>query len=100
MQAAPLKHHTFRLHPALKALSGLLLTACAAWWLMFGWLVFHAPLPYAAMDFNHDGNVSFSEAEYATNYGTRTIQHNNRACLEYFSLKDGLPLATHCPPKQ
>ena len=74
----------------------MLLAICSAWWLMFGWLVFHSPLPYAALDFNHDGHVSLGEAEYAASYGTRPVRDGDKACTEYFALKDGLTLATRC----
>ena len=87
-----------RLPLALKALACILAAACAAWWLMFGWLVYRAPLPYTALDFDHDGRVSLGEAEYAATYSTRPIQSGGKACVEYFSLKDGLPLTTRCSP--
>jgi hypothetical protein len=96
MHAFSLKHRLCRLHPALKALSGMLLTVCAAWWLLFGWLVVRAPLPYAALDFNHDGHISLGEAEYAASYGTRPVREGYKTCTEYFSLKDGQTLVTRC----
>ena len=66
------------------------------YWLVFGWLVVSGPLPYAGLDLNHDGNVSFSEADYAASYGTRTIAVGGQRCTEYFAYKDGLPLKVVC----
>lgn len=67
------------------------------YWLVFGWLVVSGPLLYAELDFNHDGSVSFSEADYAASYGKRTTAVENQQCTEYFANKDGLPLKVICP---
>lgn len=78
------------------ALLAGLLTAAAACGLCYAWLIMHAPLPYAALDFNHDGHVSLGEAEYAASYGTRPARSSTPPCTEYFALKDGLTLTTQC----
>ena len=36
-----------------------------AYWAVFAWMVFRSPLSYEAIDFDHDGSVSFDEADYA-----------------------------------
>ena len=85
----------------LTAIAKVVVTAAfvtfGGYWLLFGWLVFSGPLPYAELDLNHDGSVSFSEAEYAASYGERTIAVGNLQCTEYFAYKDGLPLKVICP---
>jgi hypothetical protein len=67
-----------------------------AYWIIFGWMVYQSPLAYGAMDFNHDGEVSYSEAGYASSFGTRMFVDHGRHCTEYFAYKDGLPLKTVC----
>lgn len=42
-----------------------------AYWAIFGWMVYVSPLKYSEMDFDHDGRVSYSEADYASSFGTR-----------------------------
>ena len=69
------------------------------YWLVLAWLVFSGPLAYAELDLNHDGNVSFSEADYAASYGKRTIAVGNQQCTEYFAYKDGLTLKVVCPKR-
>lgn len=68
----------------------------SAYWLIFGWMVYASPLAYEAMDFNRDGEVSFSEANHASSFGTRMYVNHGRHCTEYFAYKDGLPLKTVC----
>lgn len=68
----------------------------AAYWTFFGWMVYISPLTYAEMDINRDGKVEFFEADYASSYGEREVQKNDKQCLEYFAYKDGLPLKVVC----
>ncbi|MEW7851027.1 hypothetical protein AB2N08_20255 [Massilia aurea] len=67
-----------------------------AYWVIFGWMVYVSPLTYREMDFDHDGQVSFGEAGYASSFGTRMYVNHGRHCTEYLAYKDGLPLKTSC----
>jgi hypothetical protein len=67
-----------------------------AYWVIFGWMVYVSPLTYREMDFDHNGHVSYSEADYASSFGTRMYVEHGRQCTEYFAYKDGLPLKTDC----
>ncbi len=71
----------------------------AAYWLAFGCFVYLAPLTWAELDLNKDGEVSFGEANYAASFGKRTTQVDGRQCTEYFAYKDGLPLKVVCPTR-
>ena len=64
--------------------------------LLFGWMVARSPISYAEMDFDHDGKVSLSEVDYASSFGARLSTVGGQQCVEYFALKDGLPLKTKC----
>jgi hypothetical protein len=66
------------------------------YWVVFGWMIYVSPLTYREMDFDHDGQVSYSEADYASSVGTRIYVDHGRHCTEYFAYKDGLPLKTGC----
>ncbi len=63
---------------------------------VFWRMVYSAPLTYAEIDLNHDGTVSFAEADYASSYGERVVLKDGRKCIEYFAYKDGLPLKFKC----
>lgn len=67
------------------------------YWGMFGWMIYRSPVPYDAIDRNHDGSVSFTEADYVSSFGVHTIYHQGEKCVEYFAYKDGLPLKVDCP---
>lgn len=67
-----------------------------SYWLLFGWMVYRSPLTYAEMDFDHDGAISYSEVDYASSFGERRLTVIGQQCVEYFALKDGLPLKTKC----
>jgi len=56
-----------------------------------------SPLTSAEIDINQDGRISFIEADYNCNCGTRQIVQEGRQCTEYFAYKDGLPLKVVCP---
>ncbi len=49
------------------------------------------------MDFDHDGTTSLGEFFTAADVGTRPMQRGDRACTEYFLLKDGAPVKLRCP---
>ncbi|HEX20147.1 MAG TPA: hypothetical protein ENG78_04940 [Acidiferrobacteraceae bacterium] len=66
------------------------------YWGIFLYLVSTSPLTYEQLDLNRDGKVSFTEAEYASNYGMRIINQNGKECIEYYAYKDGLPLKVVC----
>lgn len=70
--------------------------AGAIYFAVFLSMVYFAPLTYAEMDLNHDGTVSFSEADYASSYGERVVLNEGRKCIEYFAYKDGVPLKLKC----
>lgn len=76
------------------AVFGVLIVA--GYWVIFGCMIFSSPLHYSEMDFNHDGVVSFSEADYASSFGEKEFTVNRRKCVEYFAYKDGLSLKTVC----
>lgn len=55
------------------------------------------PVTYSEADLDHDGWVSLGEALYLSDAGTRSVQRaGERSCVEYFALKDGLPIKTVC----
>ncbi len=70
-----------------------------AYWAVFAWMVFRSPLSYEAIDFDHDGSVSFDEADYASSFGMRTIYRDGSECVEYFAEKDGAALKLVCSGK-
>jgi hypothetical protein len=78
---------------AAATVAGFLLIAD---WVIFGWMVYASPLTYREMDFDHDGQVSYSEAGYASSFGMRMYVDHGHHCTEYFAYKDGLPLKTGC----
>ena len=80
----------------LLAAGVLVVTVLVGYWAVFGILVYLSPLPYAELDFNHNGHVEFSEADYAAEHGTRKVKVDGRNCVEYFALKDGRPLKVVC----
>jgi hypothetical protein len=67
------------------------------YWAMFGWMVYRSPVPYEAIDLDHNGSVSFTEADYVSSFGMRTIYQQGEECVEYFAQKDGLSLKLVCP---
>ncbi|MFC4930464.1 hypothetical protein [Massilia sp. GCM10023247] len=83
-----------------RSLRALVLVTAAlvlAYWGIFGWMVYRSPLPYDAIDLDHDGSVSFTEADYASSFGMRTIYRQGEKCVEYFAEKDGAALKLVCP---
>ena len=83
-----------------RSLRALVLATAAIvllYWGAFGWMVYRAPVSYEAIDLDHDGSVSFDEADYASSFGMRTIYRQGEKCLEYFAEKDGHALKLVCP---
>lgn len=64
--------------------------------LSFCGYVASTPFTYGELDLNGDGFLSFSEIDYVSSYGVRDIEHAGAQCLEYYALKDGLPLKVVC----
>ena len=60
------------------------------------YLLTKSPLSFKEMDFNDNGIVTFSELMYASSYGVRVIQKDERFCEEYYSLNDGKILRADC----
>ncbi len=58
-------------------------------------LVF-SPFAWNEADLNKDGFISFNEAGYLAEYGSRQISKSGKSCIEYYSQKDGLSLKTVC----
>ena len=54
------------------------------------------PVTFGEADLNHDGAVSFTEADYIASSGQRTYSQGGRICTEFFAYKDGLSLKTIC----
>ncbi|ODW53215.1 hypothetical protein BBL88_16170 [Vibrio parahaemolyticus] len=48
------------------------------------------------MDLDRDGIVSFGEAAYISDSDTRRVMVDGKACIEFFALKDGLPIKVEC----
>ncbi len=80
-----------------KAITQLVAITIGLYWLLFGFLVIAGPIPYSQLDFNHDGNVSLSEASDAAEAIANTVVVSNKTCTEYIALKDGRTLAIVCP---
>ena len=82
------------------AVTVLALTASILWNLgpIWFWLQCSgSPVSFVEADLNHDGNVTFTEAEYVCDYGVRTIDDGGKQCTEYFAYKDGIPVKIVCP---
>jgi hypothetical protein len=69
-------------------------TASHIW---FWLLCSSSPLSFAEADLDHDGYVSYAEADYVSDLGTRQVSLQGRQCTEFFTQKDGLPLKVVCP---
>jgi hypothetical protein len=55
-----------------------------------------SPFSWADADIDKNGFVSPGEADYFADYGMRQYTENGKNCIEYFALKDGLPLKKVC----
>lgn len=60
-----------------------------AYWIIYGCMVYQSPFTFAEMDFNHDGEVPYSEADYASSFETRMLVDHGRHCTEYFAYEAG-----------
>lgn len=75
----------------------LVIVVIFAWFylLPYGVLIF-SPFSWKEADINKDGFVSPGEAGYVAYYGNRQKVENGKNCIEYFALKDGLPIKQVC----
>ena len=64
--------------------------------LLFGYLLWSAPLAYSELDFNGDGKVSLLELESARDLEQRPIAVGGQACVEIFARKDARTLSVRC----
>lgn len=55
------------------------------------------PITASDADLNRDGHVTFTEASYACDGGTRAVEQDGEQCVEYYAYKDGLPIKVVCP---
>ncbi|HEY5021722.1 MAG TPA: hypothetical protein VII30_04455 [Gemmatimonadaceae bacterium] len=51
---------------------------------------------WSERDWNRDGHTSISEFFHAADIRTRSVKQNGLNCLEYYQLKDGLPVRVDC----
>jgi hypothetical protein len=49
------------------------------------------------MDWDGDGRVTLPEIVEGADVGRRSVLVQGRACTEFFTFKDGLPIRTDCP---
>ena len=79
--------------------AGVALLLFVSWWFApFIWA--HSQVPVVSFeeaDLNSDGRISFSEAEYITNSGRRTVNREGRECIEIYSYKDAMTIKVICP---
>jgi hypothetical protein len=52
---------------------------------------------WSERDWNSDGHTSIGEFFEAADIGSRPITQVGKSCVEYFSLKDGMPVRVDCP---
>ena len=79
---------------ALLATLGVALVLVPA--VLYLYLLTKSSLPFAEMDFNDNGIVTFSELIYASSYGVRVIKKGQAFCEEYYSLNDSVSLRIDC----
>lgn len=61
-----------------------------------GLLSFPDAATLAHMDWNEDGRVHVSEVFELADIGARIVETERGQCLEYYSLKDGMPIKLIC----
>jgi len=83
----------------LSVVAALLLLAAILYSGSFVLFLMDPRFTYEEMDLNKDGVVSFSEADYVSSSKERAIFVNGQKCIEFFALKDGLPLKVVCHEK-
>lgn len=54
------------------------------------------PVIFNEADLDRDGHVSWTEAGYIADRGTRLVVLDGRQCTEYFAFKDGMPIKVVC----
>lgn len=52
---------------------------------------------WSEMDWDQKGSTSIADFFAASDIGKREIKVNGKACTEYYTYKDGLPIKTICP---
>lgn len=68
-----------------------------AWFYLVPYLrLMVSPFSWSEADIDKNGFVTSTEADYYANYGTRQYTENDKNCIEYYSLKDGLTLKKTC----
>jgi hypothetical protein len=55
-----------------------------------------SPFTYGELDLDNNGVISPTEFEYLMSNGQRKILHAGKQCVEYYALKDGLPIKIVC----
>jgi len=66
------------------------------YFILFNIFTFLSILPIKYMDFNKNGFVSINEAFRAIDARKRILIVDGKECVEYFDLKDGLPIVLEC----
>jgi len=59
-------------------------------------LVQKSPLTYNEIDTDNNKIITFGEAFYGIELGENNITLNGNNCIEYYHLKDGLPVKIVC----
>ncbi|HEY8099238.1 MAG TPA: hypothetical protein VIF82_00645 [Burkholderiaceae bacterium] len=85
-----------------KILVGLFIVACLglaifAVAIIFGMIT--SPFSYNEMDFDNDGQVTFSEIVYGSAFRKNEVEVEEKKCIQYISLKDGRILKVVCHEK-
>jgi hypothetical protein len=93
----------FRLKNAWREiLVGIFIVACIglaifAVAIIFGMIT--SPFSYSEMDFDNDGQVTFSEIVYGSSFRKNEVQVDAKKCIQYLSLQDGRILKVVCSEK-
>lgn len=67
------------------------------WVGLLAWGSWRQGFDWDEMDWNKDGSTSISEFLKSADVGKRPISKNDVDCMEYYSLKDGMPIKIVCP---
>lgn len=59
--------------------------------------VFTKGYSWKEMDWNGDGKTSLAELLESSDIDYRSIRRDSVECIEYYRLKDGLPVKVSCP---
>ncbi|ELA8091845.1 hypothetical protein RGL43_002477 [Vibrio parahaemolyticus] len=79
-----------------KRLFGFLALVSIVTLFLYAYLLSDERYSFNEMDLDRDGIVSFGEAAYISDSDTRSIMVDGKACIEFFALKDGLPIKVEC----